>query len=84
MTYEEAIEYIKCGADALCCCPSNKRHGGDCEGPVMVFKAYEIAVEALERCMMIDETEPLAMSQSMTKEYLEGWNDCLKWAKGVG
>lgn len=32
MTYEEAIPYLECGAVPSCCCSSNKRHGGNCEG----------------------------------------------------
>lgn len=49
MTYEEAIAYIECGATAHCCCASNKKHGGDCDGEDAVNKALAIAIKALEK-----------------------------------
>lgn len=49
MTNEEAISYLECGAVPSCCCASNKRHGGTCEGEDAVAEALTMAKKALEK-----------------------------------
>lgn len=49
MTNEEAITYLECGAIPSCCCNSNKRHGGNCEGEEKVVEAINLAIKALEK-----------------------------------
>lgn len=50
MTVEEAIECLECGASPDCfLCPTNKKHGGDCEGAELVCEALNMALEILEK-----------------------------------
>lgn len=73
-----------CGAVPSCCCPSNKKHGGECDGEEAVIEALEIALKAIEN--QIPKKPVKAEGDNLDYNCpscgsFAGWVDALAWEK---